>query len=390
MRASRVLVHGGLLPSLAFVLAAASGVAAQGTAADPASQPALAREIQIAAGRFAFAPDTIDVVEGERIRLVVRSVDVAHGLAIPDLGIDLEIPADGAAVTVEFVADRPGQFAFTCSQYCGIGHTRMAGTLTVQPASGELTSAGSPGGGGDEDFTLVSLPTTLELPRFKSAFRVAHRFSRPLGRGDFGDLASDFFGFDSSALIGLEFRVSPIRHGQVGIYRTSNRTIQLFGQYGLLRQARHGVTVDALIAIDGTNNFRDEYSPIVGVVISRAVGDRLSLYAQPAWVGHVNHNGVIHPSVRGLRLTDDEVVVLGLGGRLRIRPTVFVVAEVAPRVTGFDNGDAHASFAIEKRVGGHAFQLNISNGIGSTLGQIAQGASEDDWFIGFNITRRFF
>src|SRR5262245_28976872 len=56
------------------------------------------------------------------------------------------------------------------------------------------------------DFTLVGLPTTLRLPRFKSAFRVTHRFGRPFGAGDFGDLAGDLFGLDSGAQIGLEYR----------------------------------------------------------------------------------------------------------------------------------------------------------------------------------------
>src|SRR4030095_8589237 len=56
------------------------------------------------------------------------------------------------------------------------------------------------------DFTLVALPTTLRVPRFRSAFRVTHRFTRPLGQGDFGDLARDFFAIDSGAVIGLEYR----------------------------------------------------------------------------------------------------------------------------------------------------------------------------------------
>src|SRR6187401_450607 len=47
------------------------------------------------------------------------------------------------------------------------------------------------------DFTIIGLPTTLKIPRFGSAFRIKHRFGRPLGAGDFGDLVSDFFGFDS-------------------------------------------------------------------------------------------------------------------------------------------------------------------------------------------------
>jgi hypothetical protein len=43
------------------------------------------------------------------------------------------------------------------------------------------------------DFDLAALPTTLRMPVHKLAFRVTHRFTRPLGQGDFGDLASDFF-----------------------------------------------------------------------------------------------------------------------------------------------------------------------------------------------------
>ena len=33
----------------------------------------------------------------------------------------------------------------------------------------------------------------------QSAFRVTHRFTRPLGQGDFGNLAEDLFGLDSGA-----------------------------------------------------------------------------------------------------------------------------------------------------------------------------------------------
>ena len=38
----------------------------------------------------------------------------------------------------------------------------------------------------EPDFTLIALPTSLPLPKFKSAFRVTHRFTRPLN-DNFGD-----------------------------------------------------------------------------------------------------------------------------------------------------------------------------------------------------------
>src|SRR6185369_11959404 len=86
------------------------------------------------------------------------------------------------------------------------------------------------------DFTVITLPTTLRVPRFRSAFRVTHRFGRPLGEGDFGDLLGDAFGLDSGAQIGLEYRFGLMRGLQAGLHRTSNKTIEFFSEYNLMQQ----------------------------------------------------------------------------------------------------------------------------------------------------------
>jgi hypothetical protein len=235
------------------------------------------------------------------------------------------------------------------------------------------------------DFTLVALPTTLRVPRFKSAFRVTHRFGRPLGAGDFGDLVEDLFGLDSGALIGLEYRFGLFRGAQVGLHRTSNRTIQFFGAYNVRNQrdgAPFGLAVMA--SAEGTNNFRDSYSPGVGVLLSRELGERGAVYLEPFWVNNTNE---LPEEV----VDDNDTVILGLGGRLRVRPTVYVVVEAAPRLTGYDPGVTHVSFGLEKRSGGHSFQVNFSNGFGTTLAQVARGGfNSDDWYLGFNISRKFF
>jgi hypothetical protein len=234
------------------------------------------------------------------------------------------------------------------------------------------------------DFTLITLPTNLRLPKGKSAFRVTHRFAMPLGEGDGGDLASNFFTLDSSAFIGLEYRFGITRGLQSGIYRTSDRTIQFFGRYSVLTQHRgKPVSLDASISIDGTNNFRDEYTPAVGAVISREFGTVAAVYVEPMWLGNSN------PLASELADHNDTFMV-GLGARVRIRPTVYVVAELAPR-TGYDPGSNHASFGVEKRIGGHVFQMNFSNGVGTMTSQLARGAtSYDEWHLGFNITRKFY
>jgi hypothetical protein len=235
------------------------------------------------------------------------------------------------------------------------------------------------------DFTLITLPTTLRVPRFKSSFRVTHRFGRPLGQGDVGDLVEDLFGLDSGAQIGLEYRFGLMRGLQAGIHRTSNKTIEFFSQYNVAQQGdAWPVAVGVLASIDGTNNFRDSYSPALGVAISRTLPGFGALYVEPIWV----NNSSPLPS----ELTDDnDTFLIGLGARVRIRPTVYLVGEVVPRVGGFDPGVTHGTFGIEKRAGGHMFQLNFSNSFGTTMGQIARGGlNNDDWYLGFNISRKFF
>jgi hypothetical protein len=235
------------------------------------------------------------------------------------------------------------------------------------------------------DFTLAALPTTLRVPKYKSAFRVTHRFGRPLGRGDFGNLLEDFFGFDSGAQIGLEYRFGLMSGLQAGIHRTSDRTIQFMAQYDVKNQRRgFPIGIAAIATAEGTNNFRDSYSPALGAIISRELGDHGAVYVEPIWV---NNSNQLPSEV----VDDNNTFMVGLGAKIRVRPTLYAFVEASPRVAGFDEGVNQISFGIEKRAGGHSFQINFSNGIGTTFGQIARGGtSNDDWYIGFNIARKFF
>ena len=233
------------------------------------------------------------------------------------------------------------------------------------------------------DFTLVALPTTLRMPKGKFAFRVTHRFTRSLGRGDFGDLLNDFFGFDSGAQIGLELRYGLLPGTQIGVHRTSDRTIQIFGQQSVRKQAPdgHPLGLDVLATWEGTNNMRGQQSSTIGVLVSRKVGRFAALYAEPMVV------------INSSPFDDEEnnTTAIGLGTRLRVRPSLYLVGEWTPRLSGYDPGVDQGSFGFEMRSGGHAFQINFSNGFGTTLGQVARGGiSNDSWFIGFNISRKFF
>jgi hypothetical protein len=238
----------------------------------------------------------------------------------------------------------------------------------------------------EPDFTLSALPTSLRLAKFKSAFRVTHRFTRPLDcDACSSSLFGDLFGLDNGAIIGLEYRFGIVRNGQIGIHRTSDKTIAFFGEYGVIRQDK-GLPLDlsAWVSVEGTNNFQDEYSPTIGAIVSRTIAEHAAFYVEPLYVHHAN-------VFERTAVTEDNTFMIGLGTRIRVRPTVYVVGEFTPRVSGYKPGNNQGSFAIEKRAGGHMFQLNFSNSFGTTMGQMARGGpATNDWYMGFNITRKFY
>jgi hypothetical protein len=245
----------------------------------------------------------------------------------------------------------------------------------------------------EPDFTLIGLPTALRLPKYGSAFRVTHRFTRALGSGDFGDLSADLFGIDSGAQIGLEYRFGIIANGQIGVHRTSDRTTEFFAQYGVMRQGPgRPLEIMALASIEAPNNFKESKSPALGVILSRRLGDTAAFYLEPIWVNNSN------PLPKEV-IDHNDTFMVGVGARVRVRPTVYLVGEVSPRVSGYKPGSTHGGFAIEKRAGGHTFQLNFSDSFGTTMGQIARGGDTSidanqtetrNWYMGFNISRKFF
>ncbi len=88
-------------------------------------------EIKMTAKDFAFMPGEVRVKLGQKVRLIVTSTDVLHGIAIPAFNVHADLPV-GVATTVEFTADQKGSFPFFCSVFCGSGHRGMKGMLIVE------------------------------------------------------------------------------------------------------------------------------------------------------------------------------------------------------------------------------------------------------------------
>lgn len=87
-------------------------------------------DIQQPNGRREF--DTLHVPLGTPILLRLTSEDVIHSFFVPALRLKQDI-VPGRTVSMWFDADRTGEFAIFCAQYCGSQHSRMRGVLIVQP-----------------------------------------------------------------------------------------------------------------------------------------------------------------------------------------------------------------------------------------------------------------
>lgn len=90
-----------------------------------------AQEFTITAKSWAFDPAVITVKQGDKVKLKIKSIDVTHGFALPDFNVKIDL-VPNKEETVEFTADKKGEFTFFCSVMCGEGHQDMNGKLVVE------------------------------------------------------------------------------------------------------------------------------------------------------------------------------------------------------------------------------------------------------------------
>ena len=275
---------------------------------------------------------------------------------------------------------------FTLAASPGAAQEAPSGSSRVEPVGQSDISTGDDDDAAmvlaEPDFRVLNLPSTLRLPLHGSSFQLTHRFNGNLRRGSFSANAGNLFGLDQGAVVGFEYRFGIARHLHAAVYRTAvDQTLQLYGKYDAVRQSDvTPLSLSALVSVEGADNFQERYSPAVGLVASRTVSDRVAVYGTPLWV----HN------TAALLNIDRDTYMVGIGGRVRVSDTVYLVAEVAPRVGGYAPEQPAYGFAVEKRAGGHMFQLNFNNGQGTTFGQVARGGFADSLYLGFNLARKFF
>ncbi|MEA2003083.1 MAG: cupredoxin domain-containing protein [Actinomycetota bacterium] len=89
-------------------------------------------DVYIVAKRFFYEPSTVEVPVGAEVTFYVTSTDVQHGFKIEHTNINfMAIPGEVSKLTATFT--EAGTYDYICTEYCGLGHAVMFGSVTATP-----------------------------------------------------------------------------------------------------------------------------------------------------------------------------------------------------------------------------------------------------------------
>ncbi len=230
---------------------------------------------------------------------------------------------------------------------------------------------------------LLNLPTTTTPDKGDFLVRISHRFSDPVGTG-----FDNLFGLDSYAniLLSLGYGITDNLTVTVGRAR-SYKEFEFSADWLVAEQGRTaGLPFSA--ALHGgvslaTEGPGDEMKVFAGISLARQFTRRISVLVVPALVTNANH----------WALNPQSTFSLGLGARYMILKDFSIIGEWVPVLAGYNEIESGWGLGIEKRIGGHVFQVFVNNSLGLTPAQVLPGGDlrlgDFDFRIGFNIFRTF-
>ncbi len=89
-------------------------------------------EAYILAQTWTYLPREMTVPVGSEVTFYITSKDVQHGFKLQDTNLNVQVvPGQVSKLTITF--DKPGEYDYICTEYCGAAHAAMFGTLYVEP-----------------------------------------------------------------------------------------------------------------------------------------------------------------------------------------------------------------------------------------------------------------
>jgi len=133
---------------------------------------------------------------GQPVKLLMTSEDVIHDFFVPAFRVHVDVLPDRYS-TYWFQATRVGSFHFFCGQYCGVEHSKMAGTVYVmEPHDYEVWLAGgkpgsTPLASGQELFVARACNTCHRPDSSARAPLLNGLFGRPVVLADGRSVTAD-------------------------------------------------------------------------------------------------------------------------------------------------------------------------------------------------------
>jgi|WetSurMetagenome_2_1015567.scaffolds.fasta_scaffold17015_4 hypothetical protein len=233
--------------------------------------------------------------------------------------------------------------------------------------------------------TLVNLPTTRTLDRGNFLLRISHRFLPPVSSG-----RASFAGLDGPAYILLSLGYGITDNLMARIGRSNlNQEWELGADYAVLDQARTPASPLSCTLHAGGDLVTEKRPPGAGwsgrfrlsalASLSRQINGRLSLLAVPAYSSNTDFR---NPSSEG-------TFSLGLGGRIVVYDDISLIGEWVPVLAGYKDVVDGWGLGIEKKIGGHVFQVFATDCYGLMASQYLTGGDLGGHDTGFGDKLRF-
>ena len=242
---------------------------------------------------------------------------------------------------------------------------------------------------------IVNLPSNRMVPQGNVLFLIGHRFNPKISDG-----YDAFWGLDGSGIIYLNLGYAFTDNFLVNLGRSNvDDDVELNAKYNIRQQSPDGWPLS--VGIQSSLNWFTEKRP--GEKRLRAEAFKFS--SQLIFTHALNEDfsvGVVPGILFNPSITEEDEdphLTVGVGGRWRFFRNFSVVAEWVPIVAGFSRtttfGNANRfdawGTAFEIAVGGHVFQILVTNSVGLTTDQYLRGGDldlqEGEVRLGFNIFR---
>jgi len=248
--------------------------------------------------------------------------------------------------------------------------------------------------------TLLSLPSP-QIPTMGSwEVKFTHRFNQSLAEGSLEDQWHSLFGLDSNAdvVFGASWTLRPDTEFSLARSNT-NDTVEGAVKYVVFQQAE---TMPASVTVRGGVDWRTERNLedrtsffAQGIVSRQFAGGKAEVFLLPTFVtkaGRAVTGDVSHALF-------ENAFNVPVAIAYRIKPATTLIAELIPPngdlPDELDGADLGWSIGIKRALGGHWFEVLLTNNQGTLTDQYVSstfqgsGFDADDVKLGFNIERRF-